>query len=260
MDSKAIKRKVREFRKKFDLKTVDYKGIRNALEKSGYSLIEFNNVYNDKNVASLIDALNLTEYVRTTKCFTYADTNYRLIFVHEDLSESEKLLVLSHEAAHVALGHMSSRPIIGNAIREEYEANEFSHYLLNRSIGDKLYDHKKLIILFVAAALIAAAVLFALLGGDADSADNSDKKDTSVTETDIDDKETGDTVNSDTGEDPDSEAVEYYKNYYITPTGLKYHKEECKRIKDKMNKSRMTLDDYESGRYEPCDICLPEDE
>ena len=50
----------------------------------------------------------------------------------------------------------------------------------------------------------------------------------------------------------------YYGNYYITETGSKYHIEGCSYIKDKTNIHRMTVEEYESGKYEPCDRCLPD--
>lgn len=49
----------------------------------------------------------------------------------------------------------------------------------------------------------------------------------------------------------------YYGNYYITESGQKYHEAGCIFVKDKDNVHRMTIDEFESGNYEPCQICLP---
>lgn len=49
----------------------------------------------------------------------------------------------------------------------------------------------------------------------------------------------------------------YYGEYYITESGQKYHEEGCIFVKYKDNVHRMTTDEYESGDYEPCQICLP---
>ena len=46
--------------------------------------------------------------------------------------------------------------------------------------------------------------------------------------------------------------------YYVTPTGKKYHREDCIFIKDKKNVERLTDKEYYSGEYDPCQICLPE--
>ena len=50
----------------------------------------------------------------------------------------------------------------------------------------------------------------------------------------------------------------YYGEYYITENGTKYHEKDCMIIKDKNNTQRLTKSDYESGDYEPCQVCLPD--
>ena len=49
----------------------------------------------------------------------------------------------------------------------------------------------------------------------------------------------------------------YYGTYYITESGNKYHERNCIFVKDKTNIRRMTVEEFESGEYEPCAICLP---
>ena len=51
----------------------------------------------------------------------------------------------------------------------------------------------------------------------------------------------------------------YYGEYYLTSTGNKYHEDQCIFVKDKTSIRRMTVEEFESGEYEPCDICLPHD-
>ena len=51
----------------------------------------------------------------------------------------------------------------------------------------------------------------------------------------------------------------YYGEYYITRTGNKYHKKDCVYVKDKTNTHRMTIEEFESGEFEPCKICLPDE-
>ena len=50
----------------------------------------------------------------------------------------------------------------------------------------------------------------------------------------------------------------YYGHYYITENGSKYHEEDCLIIKDKSNTRRLTEEDFASGEYEPCQVCLPD--
>lgn len=223
MDSREIKLKARKFIKEFDVHELNYGTLKSAIESQGYTLVEYNHIFNDEDVSKLIEALKLSDNIIRSRGFTYADQNYRIVFVHEDLSDAEKLVVLSHEAGHIYLGHMSSTPVIGRDVQEEHEANEFSHFLMNQGKLDKAYlwvrRHK-------AAAILTVGILALLVtGGIVLSKIHTEKS--------------------------------YYGEYYITESGNKYHEKDCIFVKDKTNTHRMTIDEFESGEYEPCGICLP---
>ena len=51
----------------------------------------------------------------------------------------------------------------------------------------------------------------------------------------------------------------YYGEYYLTLTGSKYHVKQCIHIEGKTNVHRMTIDEFESGEYAPCRVCLSHD-
>lgn len=223
MDSREIKLKARKFIKEFDVHELNYGTLKSAIERQGYTLVEYNHIFNDEDVSRLIEALKLSNNIVRSRGFTYADQNYRIVFVHEDLSDAEKLVVLSHEAGHIYLGHMSSTPIIGRDVQEEHEANEFSHFLMNQGKLDKanlwVRRHKAATILIVAilALLVTAGIVLSKI--------HTEKS--------------------------------YYGEYYITESGNKYHEKDCIFVKDKTNTHRMTIEEFESGEYEPCGICLP---
>ena len=223
MDSREIKLKARKFIKEFDVHELNYGTLKSAIERQGYTLVEYNHIFNDEDVSKLIEVLKLSDNIIRSRGFTYADQNYRIVFVHEDLSDAEKLVVLSHEAGHIYLGHMSSTPIIGRDVQEEHEANEFSHFLMNQGKLDKanlwVRRHKTATILIVAilALLVTAGIVLSKI--------HTEKS--------------------------------YYGEYYITESGNKYHEKDCIFVKDKTNTHRMTIEEFESGEYEPCGICLP---
>ncbi len=222
---RQIKNKVKLFVKKYKIEDVSYFSLKNAAKEMGYTIIEFNHISNEKNVQIIIDSLNIQEIAARSKGFTYADKNYRLIFINENLNESEKILVLSHELGHIFCSHLNSETVIGRDVREEYEANEFSHYLLNQGAWQKchraLVKNKRMVI----AALIVLAIVTSLF-----SAAAIYKKEQS-----------------------------YYDNYYITETGYKYHKKGCIFIKNKTNIRRLTKEQYETGKYTACKMCLPDE-
>lgn len=220
-----IKQKVRKFVKKYHLQAVTEEKLRDAVKQMGYTIVEYDDAGSDENVARLLSALELETFARHTRGFTYANSKMRLIFIHRDLSPEEKKIVLAHETGHICCDHFSSAPIIGRDVTEEYEASEFAHYLLLETPGTRLKHgmkkHRKALI----AAAAALAVVIAgccILGGVL-----SQQK--------------------------------YYGEYYITETGNRYHKKDCSFIRHKDNVSRLTREQYESGKYKPCEKCLPEE-
>ncbi|MFQ7105618.1 MAG: ImmA/IrrE family metallo-endopeptidase [Neglectibacter timonensis] len=221
--NRDIKKKTKSFIKDFKLQTITLKTLRAAIEKQGYVVIEYNNIFNSENVTNLIAVLGLEHICERSKGFTYADSKRRLVFLHEDLSEQEKLMVLAHEEGHIYCNHLSSVPIIGRDVVEEYEANEFAHYLLHQGIDQRVRrfvsHHKKATITIATIIVIAISITFLLC------AINHEKN--------------------------------YYGDFYITSTGNKYHEAECIFVKHKDNVHRLTVEQFESGEYEPCDICLP---
>ncbi|MEE0265750.1 MAG: ImmA/IrrE family metallo-endopeptidase [Acutalibacteraceae bacterium] len=223
MTNQEIKNKVKDFKKNFEIGDCSYKNLRNATEKQGFIVVEFNHIYNNDTVQALIDALNVSDDILRTNGFTYADRDYRIVFVHEDLNEQEKLLVLAHENGHIFLEHISSQSIIGKDVREEYEANEFTHYLLERNVGVKLTEviqkHKKMFLCTLSALLLllVGVVIFIAVNNE----------------------------------------QQYYGDYYITATGSKYHEKNCVFVKGKTNIGRLTEEQFESGDYQACKVCLP---
>ena len=223
--SNKIKAKAREFLHENRLREVTLDSLRRIITSQGYTIVEFNHIYNDEPVAALITALKLDDMVAREKGFTYADQHRRLVFLHEDLSNREKLLVLAHEEGHIYCDHLSTSPIIGKDVLEEHEANEFTHYILHRSLSDKISGFIKahqVLCAVAAIALVAGVIGVLMLQGL--------QKESS-----------------------------YYGEYYITSSGNRYHTEECKYVKDKSTAHRMTTEEFKSGDYEPCGICLPSD-
>ena len=118
-----IKNVAETFIKKYKLTIVDYSALKNTATEMGYTIIEYDSVYNDTDVETVIHNLDLGQVVLQSRGFTYADKNHRLIFINEELTEDEKVLVLAHELGHIECGHLSSQHIIGRDVIEEHEAN-----------------------------------------------------------------------------------------------------------------------------------------
>ena len=221
--SSESKQKVNSFRKEFQLREITYQTLTAAFERQGFTVIEFNPVINDPDVAAIIKNLHLEQQVLYSKGFLYTDANYRLVFVNEKLNEDEKTLVLAHEQGHYYCGHASSTTIVGRDVQEEHEANEFVHYLMKKSTSTRIKTlfakHKKH---FLAAAL---AIILAL-AGTFSAIQYHDK-------------------------------MIYEGHYYVTENGQKYHLKNCVTIQGSKIR-RMTKKDVETGIYEPCSVCMPD--
>lgn len=222
MGNDGIKGRVSSFLKQFDLREITLESLSDAIRKQGYTIVEFNQISNNENVTALLSALGLQELSRRAKGFTYADSKRRLVFIHEALSDDEKLMVMAHEEGHIFCEHFTSAPILGRDVVEEHEANEFAHYILHQSawkrIGYMVKSHSKA---SVATVLIIALMVVGSIVGYKMYCENT-----------------------------------YYGEYYITSTGNKYHDKDCGYVKGKDGTERLTIAQYESGEYKPCGKCI----
>lgn len=223
MDFGTVKKKVENFRTEYGIKqAVDSEILEDIFEKQGFTVIDFYHTVNDPDVQVLIDSLNISELAGRSEGFLYIDPNFRLVFVHGKLSADERRIVLAHEEGHYYCGHGAIKEV-GRDVIEEYEANEFAHYLLTGSFGTRVKAdarrHKKKI----AAAAIAVSIIFGGLYA----------------------------------------AKEYHERqlyegeYYVTMHGEKYHLENCVTIQEHTVR-RLTKEDVESGWYSPCSVCQPD--
>jgi hypothetical protein len=207
------------FRKKFRLNTINSATLSEALKEQGYIIIEFNGIHDKNAVVELIDALQLKGMVAQSRCFTYHDENYRLVFLHEDLNDEERTIVLAHEAGHIWNRHMNQGNVIGTDVVQEFEANEFAHYLL---LG-RTRNRRKCFL--IAAACIVLAIMCAVIILLAKQKHDQ---------------------------------AHYTEDLYRVSDGKKYHLRDCTYIKDRKDVTRLTWAEYESGEYEPCSVCKPE--
>lgn len=214
------KRLVGEFKRKYKLRCVNSASLCETLAAQGYTVIEYNGVDDNENVESLIDALQIRDQIACGKCFTYQNEKYRLVFVHEDLNEAERTIVLAHEEGHIWNGHMSQGNVFGADVQQEHEANEFAHYLLKDKTGSKARGR-----------IIAVVCITLLISGVGTGIALKAKHDEAV----------------------------YTDDLYRTATGTKYHLRDCMYLKDKTDVYRLTKEEFESGDYEPCGACKPDE-
>ena len=157
----TIKNSARNFCREYKVKKLDTHKLKSIIRSQGYRIIRFGKVYNDENTEALIKCLELNEYIASSNAFTYTDEEYRFVFLENNLSEKEELILLAHEEGHIYNKHFGEYVVAGKNIIQEYEANEFCHYVLNpgffNSVTNRILAHKA-----ISACLVS--VIIAVVG------------------------------------------------------------------------------------------------
>lgn len=218
------KRQAKKFISQFKLTEISSASLTDAIEKCGYKVIRYRPYVNKDYVYDLLKELDVLEFSNGEKAFTYSDSDNRFVFLCKDLSEEESCILLSHEAGHIFLHHMGGKVISGQDILNEYEANEFSHYLLSKNLFRKMsFNIRKNRTAYIIASVISLSLLFSaficvkIFMSDSDSF------------------------------------------YYVSENGEKYHRENCIYIKGKDNLKKYSIDELKSMGYQPCMVCIPDE-
>lgn len=212
----TAQREARTFLAQFHHRPFTVSDLEEALQAQGFSLVEYSRASNGKEVTTLLTALQLFDYAARQSAFTYQDANLRIVFMLENLSQQEQMILLTHELGHILCGHLAQTRVTGpgTAVLEEQEANDFAARLMRYNRRCK----PRRIALWAAAGAAALALVGALLL----------------------------TV-------PKEGANE---TVYLTQFGECYHKSDCKFVVGKDSLTAVTVRQAEEGGYEPCSWCF----
>ncbi len=217
------KRNAKEILLQYGISEPTLENVIFIIEDHRYELLEYSKNDTSSAIYQVILKLNLLPYALSGKAFAYRCNDTKVVFVCEEMSASEKLYALAHELGHIVCRHLENG-MTENEVEQEYMANEFAHFLLNPPVILKglvwIKNHKKTTI--ISAISVLLAILVTVVG-----------------------------VNI-------AQSKTYYKEYYITEGGEKYHEKDCIFVKGKTNTRRLTEKDFYSGEYDPCQICLPD--
>lgn len=214
------RKQVADFKRKYNIKAITSESLIKALNEQGYTVIEFNGIADSEEVVTLRDALNVGIYMKQSRCFTYRDDKYRLVFINEGLNEEERQVALAHEEGHIWNDHLVKDNILGNDVIQEHQANEFAHYLLK----DKDGKQRRVLHITIISMVVAAMCIFAGIS-------IKNQHDESI----------------------------YTEDLYRTESGTKYHLKNCMYLEDRTDVYRLTKEEFESGDYEPCEACKPDE-
>ena len=269
--------------------------LEDIITSKGFKIIYYD--VSCKEHADILERLGVLQLADRTKAFTYISGHEKIVFIKIGISANEKRLLLAHELGHITMGHMSDNGVIGyqpgGLIDEaqEDEANAFALEFLapvcilskkhintcqkisgltlldekrSRLIADEVHNHKKLTnieaVLFnqfeiqnksysyktitygiiILLMSISMFLMFICL-----SPEKSLSEPMSTTAPLAATHSYPETIIS-------SDSV------YITKTGKKFHKQNCRHIKNSSTITDISINNAIDAGYEPCKDCFSE--
>lgn len=209
-------------------KRLTFVNVEKTLNKLGYSVVLFNTYAGDRE----IERYYLDNEKNSLKAFTYYEAAH-IVFVDGSLHSDDILYLLLHELGHICLGHIGDGKLsTRNKILIDIEADNFAYSIINRKQENGIFILFSAIILSV--SILTAGIIY--------------KKQTTAN-THIFTQSAG---QEETTEQPLNENTDMV---YVTPSGKKFHKQNCFYAKGK-NLLELTREQA-SSRYLPCAVCNP---
>lgn len=233
MRNRSRKNAYNLLRKRKQYKKLALDDLHKIIEDKGFKIIEYRKYNYSEELRLLINRLNIEKQIQEKDSFYYKSDNLKFIFINEDASDEDKLILLSHEIAHIFDERISEpETIYTNAQMENY-ANEFSHYLNTPSFPLKVFSFLlKKPLLFILALIIVITSFTGVIAFNSHHVLN---------------QKSFPTVNLNSSSP---------NMYYVTSTGTKYHKSFCKHVKYKTNIQTFSYNEAISEGYLPCLDCI----
>lgn len=218
----TAQREARAFVSQFHHRPFSVEDLEKALQMQGFSLVEYSRASNSREVTTLLTSLQLFDYAARQSAFAYQDANFRIVFLQENLSRQEKMILLSHELGHILCRHLDTTPITGpgGGVLQEQEANDFAAALqrYNRTCRPRHTAHKLGIAVLV--VVLAATLILTL------------------------------------SQHRTSSFLSPQEIVYTTATGKCFHREDCRYVVGKSNTTAVTVREAQEDGYTPCTWCF----
>ena len=173
-------------------------------------------MYANEEEDELIAKHELDSRVKIIHAFTVVENNSKFVYVNNALSAENKTYSILHETGHIVLGHLDSEDIVVNERRREMEAEAFAYTVLNPQ-----RQNRTILALLITLIILTFANLIPMQSA-VETASFMDAQ------------------------------IEYV---YITPSGKKYHRDNCMHVR---GKDCTVLSEMEAQKnYEPCLVCNP---
>lgn len=220
MEEKKAKIIARHLLYKHKISKITLDNLIYLVEGCGFELIDYSHIENSTGTEHILTMYSLKQLASDNYAFTYVCGDSKYIFLEENLTTSEKLYALAHELGHICLKHFEAGSFLHGTFEQEYEANEFAHYILHPSPGNYIAawttGHK------IASVIIAIFIMIGITAIPVSSYISSKI---------------------------------YHDYYFVTDSGLHYHMADCFYIQGH-DVHRMTEEEFKSGEYTPCKVCI----
>lgn len=284
---KRIRNVAEDFAKKMEIDTLplEFDTLYRIAEINNWKIVSYSKGYN------FVKNEELEEYYYTSDGFTYAATDFTIIFIKDDLAYLDKIDVICHEMGHLVLRHIeigSNQKSINHCDGiQEQEADIFAlqlqapNYLIqslninsvqqlvkrgifskkNATLRYKFYVRDFPLVGIIDTLLTAGCIvilsfsLFFLFQIISVKSDIAEQPNTYTATEQI--TPTSVPALETTEQTTDQAPVQPTQNttVYITRTGTKYHLPGCRYIKDRKT-SALTISEAENQDYTPCSVCF----
>lgn len=224
---KSITRTAVLFKRKELRGEVSSENVLKYLQRAGYAVF----FYTEEKNKLLLSQYGLYEFSQTATAFTYANNENRFVFVNDRSTSEQKLYSLLHEAGHIFLGHLIGNPCLKNDRKTESESEAFVHAVMSL----KNAWNCSIVILAILTLIIAILCILPYKWNSSQDSDNNEIYVTPPTYT--------------------NSSEQKVNIVYVTPSGHKFHRADCRYTKDK-DCTTLTREEAEK-RYSPCSVCKP---
>lgn len=207
--------------------------LKMIIEDEGFTIIKFNRGENSDEVKRLLSIKQIRCLAEKSDAFIYIQGECKLLFIADELHDSDLLYILCHELGHILDKNLCAGGIGYTKTQKERFANEFAHYLMHSGGFVNIYLYllkKKMIfaVMLIAAAIVAGA---AACGGILLKKEALGSNQGLVT-----------------------------SGVFVTSGGECYHKKTCFVIKNRTNISRLSIKKAGESGYRSCSLCFDNEE
>lgn len=230
-----MNKEVIRFIKRYGLTKINLSSslLERIFTEAGYRIILFNKSHNPQAVQKVIDAYGLNNQIKNRKVFTFTDDEVKMLFMHEYIDEDALIHYLLHELGHIRLRH--TRNSDDEDIQEK-EADEFA-VLVKGSLQSRYRLQKagKRCVFIMSVAMLIVCIVCLL-----HIPERLQRTSNAVT-----------ALSS-----PAPFVSSEVDVVYVTKSGSKFHKRNCRHIKNSDTIIDISIDKAIITGYEPCKDCF----